>query len=343
MTGSSKKLKEKLKIINVIRCLTKCSMINHAILAFCLTAFGFVLNQFGKMDLFFIKGPIGFLLYIFLICSLKIFVTQNEEIDKALSGDPELTIAKRKYLKRVYSDWNYIVTAIAIIYFVSISLKLKFVFVNLIGIYSLIGLGVVVFFGFIIYQEYIYLMILLRDLSKIKDNNATPYYDPLPERTEWLTIIAAFSQKIRYLAIAIGTLFTVLFVIFSPINSIDILFNQGSSSALFWPLATTWLIIFFLIVLMIPLSGIIRSYYLNQIYNRLKEKAINTYKSVFSAVPDSDKAFYLDILWRIHESKFHFDNSFSWLLPSIASVLNFSVVIVSLLSQLKELGITPFN
>ncbi len=315
--------------------ITNGPLYSHVIKAFFATAFGFFINYFSPMELFIIKGPIGFALYIFLIAALKYFLKKNAEIKIKVSGDPKINLAKNKYVFRVKNDWNFLINGIAIVYFVTITFLLDFVKMNLIGIYSIFALAFVVFMAFTLYEQYIYFLFLLNDLAKIKSGD---YYEIIPERTEWLLLITDFSQYTRYFSIIIGTLFTLLFTIFSPINSIDILFRQGLKSQIFLPLFLTWLIILFAIIIMIPLSGLIRIYYLQRIHNNLKSQAIDAYQLKYTFASNSDKPLYLDVMWRIHHSNLQFSNPFAWALPTIASVVNLTAVVISAISNLKSLG-----
>lgn len=330
------KLRNKTMFYKINKLLASISIYYHILIAMFATSVGFVLNSIAPMELFVVKGPIGFLLYLFLVTAIKYFVQKNNELQIKLSGGASISIAKQNYLTRVNSNVNFIINVISILYFFTITLKLNFVDLNFIGIYSLIALAFVVFLAFTLYAQYIYFLMLLHELTQIKPGD---YYEIIPERTEWLLFISDFSQKTRYYSIVIGTLFTVLFTVFSPVNSVDILINQRLTSNFFLPLLLTWLIIFFAVIVMIPISGLFRVYYLSQIHENLKTQAINGYKLKFISSKESNKLFYLEVIWKIHDSKLQFSNPFSWILPSIAATTNFIAVVVSSAINLKDLGI----
>lgn len=107
---------------------------------------------------------------------------KNQQIEIELTGDPQLVKCQTKYKKRINSNSNFILCFISCIYFIAISISLKFVKINPIGIYSLFALFCVVFCAFVIFQYYIFVLLLLRDISKIRPEK---YYELIPERTEW--------------------------------------------------------------------------------------------------------------------------------------------------------------
>lgn len=321
---------------NCVKVISKPSKLVHFFIATFAVGFGFLFNAFDKMPLFWLKGLFGFVLYMTLSCTIKYIEEKNKEIVFELTGDPHLVKCQVDYIKRINSNFNFLICFIACIYFVTISIILGFVKINLIGIYSLFALTCVVFYAFIIFQRYILILFLLHDISKISPGN---YYELIPERTEWFNLLETFSNNCRNIFIVLGSLFILLFIIFSPVNSVQIIFQEKCSSSKFVPLLCTWIIILIAIVSMVPLSSFIRNTFLNKIHKNLISQSIKNYNEMYKASEGDAKIAYMDIIFRLNDRKYVLQNSYTWILPLIVSITNFSSVIISILVDLKDLNI----
>jgi hypothetical protein len=310
----------------------------HVAIAFLAVAFGFALNSLERMPLFHYKAPFGFLLYIILAYAIKYFKRKSNDILMEFTGDPNLFRCQKKYTKRVNSNCNFFFCFLACAYFVIISFSLDFIKFNYIGIYSAIGLCVVVFGAFIVFQQYIYILLLEYDISKISPNN---YYQIIPERTRWLQLLEVLSSVYRDIFILAGSLFVLLFILFSPINSIQVLFQDTLSSPLFIPLLCTWIIILTAIVAMIPFSSFIRYRLLTKICNNLTSQSIESYNNLLKATTNANRLIYMDIMLKLNEKKYTVQRSYAWLVPIFASLVNASSVLISTVADLKELGLFP--
>lgn len=321
---------------NCVKIIAKPSKLVHFLIATFMVGFGFLFNAFDKMPLFWLKGLLGFVLYMALSCTIKYIEKKNKEIVFELTGDPHLVKCQIDYTKKNSSNFNFLICSIACIYFTIISIILGFVKINPIGIYSLFALTCVVFFAFIIFQRYIFILSLLHDISKINPGN---YYELIPERTEWFNLLETFSNVCRNIFIVLGSLFILLFIIFSPVNSVQIIFQEKYSSPKFVALLCTWIIILIAIVFMIPLSSFIRNNFLNKIHKNLISQSIKNYNELYKASEGEAKIAYIDIIFRLNDHRYILQNSYTWVLPLIVSVTNFSSVIISILADLKDLNI----
>lgn len=321
---------------NCVKSICKPGKLIHFLVASFAVGLGFLFNSFEKMPLFCLKGSFGFVLYIILSYTIKFLDNKDREIILELTGDPSLVKCQINYTKRVNSNFNFVLCFIACIYFVVISIILDFVKINKIGIYSLFALACVVFYAFIIFQHYIFILFLLRDISRISSGN---YYEIVPERTEWFNLLESFSNTCRNIFIVLGSLFVLLFIMFSPVNSVQIVFQEKFSSSKYIPLLCTWIIILFAIVFMVPLSSIVRKIFLKKIHNNLITQSINNYKKLYQESEGDVKITCIDIILRLNEHKYVTQNSYAWVLSLVVSITNFSSVIISILADLKDLNI----
>lgn len=319
-----------------VKIIAKPSKLVHFFIATFAVGFGFLFNAFDKMSLFWLKGPFGFVLYMALSCTIKYTEKKNKDIVLELTGDPQLVKCQSNYTKKINSNFNFLICFIACIYFTVISIILEVVEISPIGIYSLFALTCVVFFAFIIFQRYIFILSLLHDISKISPGN---YYELIPERTEWFNLLETYSNVCRNIFIVLGSLFILLFIIFSPVNSVQIIFQEKFSSPKFVPLLCTWIIILIAIVFMVPLSSYIRNIFLNKIHRNLISQSIKNYHEMYIKSEGDAKIAYLDIIFRLNDRRYVLQNSYTWVLPLIVSVTNFSSVIISILADLKDLNI----
>lgn len=139
--------------------------------------------------------------------------------------------------------------------------------------------------------------------------------------------------------IVLGSLFILLFIIFSPVNSIQIIFQERFSSSKFLPLLCTWIIILIAIISMVPLSSFLRNIFLNKIYENLISQSIENYSIMYKTSEGDTKVAYMNIIFRLNDRKYVLQNSYTWVLPLLVSITNFSSVIISILVDLKDLNI----
>lgn len=321
---------------NLVKIISMPNKLVHFLIATFAVALGFIFNTFEEMPLFWLKGLFGFVLYITLTFSIIYIKEKNKEIVIELTGDPSLVKCQTNYTKRINSNSNFLLCFIACIYFVVISIILGFVDINPIGIYSLFALSYVVFCAFIIFQYYISIILLLYDISKIHPGK---YFELIPERTEWFNLLETFSNTCRNVFIILGSLFILLFIIFSPVNSIQILFQEKLSSYEFLPLLFTWIIILIAIIFMVPLSSFTRNVFLNKIYKNLISQTIENYSKLYETTEGDTKMTYMNIIFRLNDRKYVLQNSYTWVLPLLVSITNFSSLIISILVDLKDLNI----
>lgn len=322
---------------NLVKAITKITKFDHLLISILGAIIGFYFNTFDEMPFFSLKALFGIVLYLSLSYTIIMIEEKNNEILIELTGDSQLVKCQMNYTKKTNSNYNFILCFIACIYFVSISIILGFVEINLIGIYSLFALSCVVFAAFIIFQQYIHLLFLLFDISKISPEN---FYELIPEKTRWFDLLEQFSNTCRNLFIILGSLFILLFIIFSPVNSVQIIFQERFSSSQFLPLLCTWIIILIAIIIMIPFSSFVRSNLLQKIYKKLVALSIENYNKMYEKENiNSNKFIYMDIILRLNDRKYILQSSYNWLIPVFVSVTNFISIFISILVDLKELHI----
>lgn len=320
----------------VIKTICRLNKFVHLLIATIAVILGFIFNAIDEMPLFWLKGMFGFVLYLLLCYTIKYMEQKNDKLKIELTGDPLLAKCQTDYSKKAYSNHNIILCMLACIYFPAISVILGFVEINPIGIYCLFALDIVVFMAFTIFQQYIHIMFLLFQLSKIRPGK---FYELIPEKTEWLNLLEEYSGRCRNMFIILGSLFILLFIIFSPVNSIQIIFYDINLSYKFIPLLFTWVTILIAIIFMIPFSSYIRGYFLQKIYNNLVSQSLNNYEQLYKKSSENNKVVYIDIMLRINDRKYTLKNSYAWIVPVVASVSNFSSVIISVISDLKSMGL----
>ena len=243
LTMQSKQLVQKEKTTlfrKLVKVISRPSKLIHFFIATFAVGTGFIFNALAEMPLFWLKGLFGYVLYLILSYTIKYTEEKNEKLTLELTGDPKLVKCHNDYTKKINSNLNFILCFISSIYFMAISIVLGFVKFNPIGIYSLFALFYVVFLAFIIFQRYIFILFLLHYISRISPGK---FYELIPEWTEWFNLLERFSNICRNIFIILGSLFILLFIIFSPVNSIQIIFLERFSSSQFIPLLCTWIII----------------------------------------------------------------------------------------------------
>lgn len=331
---TQKNKKETTAFRNLLKVISKCSKPVHFFIAIFALVLGIIFNALDEMPLFWIKGFLGFVLYLILSYTILYTAKQNNKIMFELTGDPKLSKCREDYTKRINSNFNFILCFIACVYFVTISIVLGFVEINPIGVYSLFALSCVVFVAFIIFQQYIWVLLLLHDISKISPQK---FYELIPEKTAWFDLLERFSNICRNLFVVLGSLFIMLFMVFAPVNSIQIIFQEKLSSPRFIPLLCTWIIILIAIIFMIPFSSFIRSNLLQKIYKNLICQSITNYNQMYKETKSDIKVVYIDIILRLNDRKYILQNSYTWVIPVLVSIVNFTSIIISIIVDVKEL------
>ena len=59
---------------------------------------------------------------------------------------------------------------------------------------------------------------------------------------------------------------------------------------------------------------------------------------MYKASEGDAKIAYLDIIFRLNDRKYTLQGSYTWILPLIVSITDFSSVIISILADLKDLN-----
>lgn len=330
-------LAEKMTLFGkLVKIISGSSKLVHFCIATLAVATGFVFNAFDEMPLFWIKGMFGYVLYLILSYTIIYIGKKNNELTLELTGDPQLVKCQEDYTKKINSNFNFILCFISCIYFIAISITLGFVKFNPIGMYSLFALFCVVFLAFIVFQQYIFILFLLYYISKISPGK---FYELIPERTEWFGLLERFSNICRNIFIILGSLFILLFIIFSPVNSIQIIFKEGFSSSKFIPLLCTWIIILFAIAFMVPFSSFVRNNLLQKIYKNLISQSIEYFNQKYNTSKSDSRIIYIDLILRLNDRRYILQNSYTWVIPLIVSITNFASIIISIIVDLKDLEI----
>ena len=320
---------------NIVDKLSRIKTSIYILLALYAVILGFGFNFFDPMPLFIIKGPMGFLISTTLLFSLNYFRKKSEKLKFEMVGDPILFVSYKKFTKRSSSNFNYIFCFIMPIFFCLISIILKFVIMNPIGIYSLICLFPVVFLAFIVYQQYIYLLLLLWGLSR---NESEMYNKLMPESTKWYKVIFEMSGNYKNLFFILGSFFVILFIIFSPYNTIEIIFFIGKTSEIFWPLLLSWIIIFFAIIVLFPVSAILRNFLLLRILQNMKSNSVEYYTELANKSRGINQILYIDIIGRVNKDTKLPQTVFSHFIPIVTTIVNFISIALTILVELKSLG-----
>ena len=90
---------------------------------------------------------------------------------------------------------------------------------------------------------------------------------------------------------------------------------------------------------MVPFSSIIRSIFLKKIYNNLISQSIENYNNLFKISEGDAKLAYMNIVFNLNDRKYILKHSYSWVIPIIVSITNFTSLVVSILVDLKDLNI----
>lgn len=281
---------------------------------------GLLLNHFYFMPFFLIKLLLVLSILNLLIHSIRYYNEIIENVFNEIAGDPILNANKEKFLVKVFSKSNILISSVVGIYFVTISVLLDFIDTNFLGYIALIILFVTVFISIIGYLINVYLINFIMNLSKSDITNYSTFY---PANTRWLVTISKLTNYSQNVFFVSGSMYIVLFSLFTPTNTIDILSAPEKYFNVFVPLFFSWLIIVTAVILGFPVTLFIKNFALKSIVENLKYKSILEFEGRINYVDPEVQVGYVGIIKEIkHSEKYPFDRKANLVIPSMTTILN---------------------
>ena len=216
---------------------------------------------------------IGFVIIVYLdIYSIKQTCKFYNEMEKAMSGDKILLLARKRLEKRLHSNWNWLVILIVPAFILPVVIFIiKYPLGFPIKIFSYSALYIIISLCIIGYMQYVYLIMMAHECSK-KAEQITIYDKNRPYKTEWLVNLASLTNKQSNLFFLVGAAFIALlylitFTDFYAVNMAEIVSKIG--------VLYLWGIIALAIVIMFPVFSLSSYFCIKKLIIKLIEKEIN--------------------------------------------------------------------
>ncbi len=296
---------------------------------------GTILNVYFPLSLFYLKSILVLLILNILLYAIRRYNRNLKEIFIEASGDPVLNAYKRKFYNNIYSFSNVIASFVISIFFVLVSILLNFVCLNLLGIFSLCTLFITVFISIIGYSQYVYLINFLIKLSSSTLTNYSTFY---PANTKWLSLSSRLANFYQNIFFILGSLFILLFSVFTPSNTLEIISSPYNDLFIFFPLALSWLIILIAIIIAFPVTSIIKNNSIKRIVENMKYQSIKIFedKIVYSNI--DGQLGYLGIIKEIYKSdSFPFSKKNNLIIPYLTTFLNLITVLNKIFPSIKQI------
>lgn len=302
-------------------------------ISFLLIIFGFILNYYFFMSLFLIKMLLVLGILNILIFAIRYFDVNIEEIFIEVAGDSVINANKKNFFNNIYSNSNIIISLIVGAYFVTISILLNFVQFNFLGLFALVALLVTVFVSILGYLINIYLIKFVWSLSKANISNYSTFY---PANTRWLVLtskLVNYSQNIFFVS---GSMYIILFSLFSPTNTIEILSSPHNNLNIFIPLFLSWLIIIAAIIIAFPITLIIKNLSIRNIVENMKFRSIKEFEEKITYVSPEVQLGYAGIIKEIKNSdRYPFDKRTNLVIPYVTTLINLITVLNAVSPSVK--------
>jgi hypothetical protein len=157
-------------------------------------------------------------------------------------------------------------------------------------------------------------------------------------KTKWFVKIEQLSNYYRNRFFILGTLMVIVFIIFSPSNTIEIILGGYGRYRVFLPIVLYWSIIIGLVILFLPITSKIRDSAIDRIITQFTETQAKEYekKALKSSADEVYK--YLSTLEFIKTYSECFESKNNKkLVPIFTTALNFISIFIAMVSDLKDL------
>jgi hypothetical protein len=247
------------------------------------------------------------------------------------SEDPVLSAEKLKMKKNIFANYNIFISLIFSLFFIIISIYLKFVNLDVTGFISLILLFITIFISNVGYALYVHLICFLYGLSNSKVEKYSKFH---PAYTSWLVDITKYSSTYQNSFFISGTLYVILFTIHAPNNTLKILSFNGVFDLKDIILSVSWLIVILAVLVGFPITSYLKSRMIRTIVTNLKIKSSEYYETVVERVEIDKKLDYIKLIKEIMESAdYPIKTGINTMISATTVVLNLIIAIQKIYPQ----------
>lgn len=214
---------------------------------------------------------------------LHTFYNITSSLEKEFCGkNPFLHIEFRKLNNRISSVWNIILPFLLCGVFCFVIFYLNYLPLNLMGIFGAIMASSAFFFSLMAYYAFVNSMLCIFALQK-KDADSLPftYPDDIKNTPRWIKALQELFRISQISIFAVGTLFTLEYVLLVPIDSIQFtpIFKINSNHPIIF--LYNWVIIAVFVIVACPIMLFITKKYLNRLLGKIYSQAKKHMDAIF--------------------------------------------------------------
>lgn len=171
-----------------------------------------------------------------------------------LAKEPEISgLFKKRFLPLQRSPWIPVISFCITAFFFSCIVLLKYIEIDVIGIYAIYIAGSSVMIGVYGYMQYLFFLWFIYQAGKCKFN-CYDYNFYVPAESDWISKIAIISQRLRNFFLFIGLIYVIEYSILIPADKITfkngiISLNTPNNIAF----VVSWIALFLLVILAFPI------------------------------------------------------------------------------------------
>lgn len=276
---------------------------------------------------------------ILAVWNIKYFLNKIKKFKKMTASHPINFISSNIY-SLVYSKWSIPGLIIISSLFIYATIKLHYVELNLMGIYTLLIVLIIMITAVLGQTFYIYYLILL---YRIEDNDDFKYSFYLPSNTEWLVYLVRIGRQINNSFFILGFIYTLVFYINMPSEFIifnsDVTGNFLDKIEINSPdnliLLIGWVTIFIIIIIAFPLYYFLQISLIKAIVRKLKDISISQIEQLID-IEKNQKKKDIDNQLKYYTLMTNLDKSSNFpiprnnFIPVISSLSTISVHIIKI-------------
>jgi hypothetical protein len=251
---------------------------NRALFVITIVSFivGFITNLYCPTSLFVIK-------FFLLLTIFNILILTLKHLDKFVikdflraSQDPILSAEKLKLKNGILSNYNIVISLFVSLFFIIVSIYLKFINFDITGYFSLVLLFITVFVSIIGQLSYIQIIHFFYRLNKSEEIEKYSKFNPA--YSNWLIDITKSSATYQNAFFISGTLYLFLFSIHAPNETIRLFSFKEPYNSHDIVLLAAWVVIILAVVIGFPLTTYLKSRMIRSIITNLKSKVLSIMK-----------------------------------------------------------------
>ncbi len=304
---------------------------------------GLILNiiSHSKISFFIIKELLMLSTLCLGVYSLKKFNSSLVKIQFDVAGDIVLSVLVEKLKRRTVSNLNVLISSIAGLFYIWISIKLNFVLLNPVGIFALVTLYISVFISALLLLNYLYLIILMFQVSKRKIKCIHPQ---LISKNIWLTEINSIAIYSRNIFFILVSFMVTVFAIFSPKSLWEAILNGHYQTDIYLPAILYILSILIYDLLILPILSYQQYTLTKQIVRGINETNTKKYFDGLKKSPIEENYKYLNSIDLINSTSLEFvKNSKKRITPIVTYIFNGVTLFITFMVNTNQLYQTLFS